>query len=334
MPGKLSAKDIKDKLFDDNLDLSLCELEDVPVREIAIARRFSILDLSNNYLTTLPPNFATLAQIVKLDLSKNQLTELPENFGDLKQLRHLDLYGNQISRLPLSLGQLKKLKWLDLKENPLTPSVASIAGPCNNPKECQDCARNVVKYLANVAVTIEEEKLRRLTAAQESEKVVVTTEKKHKKKKHKKKNADKDKIINEGDEVSAQDDKDNGLVKETSLNEFHNNNNFSIGGTCYSLCQIFYQAVLLSIVIMLLAVLFVAVFPVYNYEKSEEFFTYVEKHFDFPLKGIRHEIIKLAKAFPVIMEDWINTAILYLKELYNRYFNHTGKLLPDGYKLV
>ncbi|CAB0029373.1 unnamed protein product [Trichogramma brassicae] len=272
MPGKLSAKDIKDKLFDDNLDLSLCELEDVPVREIAIARRFSILDLSNNYLTTLPTNFATLAQIVKLDLSKNQLTELPENFGDLKQLRHLDLYGNQISRLPLSLGQLKKLKWLDLKENPLTPSVASIAGPCNNPKECQDCARNVVKYLANVAVTIEEEKLRRFTAAQ--------------------------------------------------------------GGTCYSLCQIFYQAVLLSIVIMLLAVLFVAVFPVYNYEKSEEFFTYVEKHFDFPLKGIRHEIIKLAKAFPVIMEDWINTAILYLKELYNRYFNHTGKLLPDGYKLV
>lgn len=34
MSGKLTAKDIKDKLEDDTLDLSLCDLEEVPVKEI------------------------------------------------------------------------------------------------------------------------------------------------------------------------------------------------------------------------------------------------------------------------------------------------------------
>lgn len=90
------------------------------------------------------------------------LTDLPDNFGELKNLKHLDLYSNQISRLPLSLGDLKNLKWLDLKENPLTPAVASVAGPCSNSAECQACARNIVAYLANAKVTIQEEKQRRI----------------------------------------------------------------------------------------------------------------------------------------------------------------------------
>ena len=123
-----------------------------------------------------------------MDLSKNMLTEIPENFGEMVQLKHLDLYSNkvsvifhriklnsmeicvtsknylQISRLPLSLGNLKNLKWLDLKENPLAPAVASVAGPCSNASECQTCARKVVTYLANVQLTVEEEKQRRITA--------------------------------------------------------------------------------------------------------------------------------------------------------------------------
>lgn len=70
----------------------------------------------------------------------------------------------QISRLPLSLGNLKNLKWLDLKENPLTPAVASVAGPCSNANECQSCARKIVTYLANVQLTVEEEKQRRINA--------------------------------------------------------------------------------------------------------------------------------------------------------------------------
>lgn len=70
----------------------------------------------------------------------------------------------QISRLPLSLSELKNLRWLDLKENPLTPAVASIAGPCSNLSECQICARNIVNYLSHVKITIEIEKSRRSNA--------------------------------------------------------------------------------------------------------------------------------------------------------------------------
>ena len=70
----------------------------------------------------------------------------------------------QISRLPLSLSELKNLRWLDLKENPLTPAVASIAGPCSDLSECQTCARNVVNYLSQMKITIEIEKSRRLNA--------------------------------------------------------------------------------------------------------------------------------------------------------------------------
>jgi len=52
---------------------------------------------------------------------------------------------------------------LDLKENPLTPAVATVAGPCSNIQECQACARNIVTYLSNVKLEIEKERLRRLS---------------------------------------------------------------------------------------------------------------------------------------------------------------------------
>ncbi|XP_011860474.1 PREDICTED: leucine-rich repeat-containing protein 59 isoform X2 [Vollenhovia emeryi] len=127
----------------------------------ASLRKATNVNLSTNLLVSLPTTFVTLKQIVVLDLSRNMLVELPENFGEMTQLRHLDLYANKISRLPLSLSELKNLRWLDLKENPLTEAVASVAGPCSNMRECQACARNIVTYLSNVKLVIEEERLRR-----------------------------------------------------------------------------------------------------------------------------------------------------------------------------
>ncbi|KAL2713837.1 leucine-rich repeat-containing protein 59-like [Vespula squamosa] len=194
----MKLKNIGNRIKDDNLDLSLCDLEEVPVEEIATIRKLTYLDLSNNFLVTLPNNFVILKQILKLDLSKNMLTEIPENFGEMTQLRYLDLYANQISRLPLSLSELKNLRWLDLKENPLTPSVASIAGPCNNAEECKNCARNVVEYLNNVKCSIEEEKLRRLNAMSNKMSVLANkdndngTIKKESKKKKKKKHTERE----------------------------------------------------------------------------------------------------------------------------------------------
>lgn len=184
----MNLKKVENRLKNEKLDLSLCDLKEVPVREIATIKKATHLDLSNNLLTSLPNTFVDLKQIIVLDLSRNMLTEIPENFGELRQLKHLDLYANQISRLPLSLSELKNLRWLDLKENPLTPAVASIAGPCSNLSECQTCARNVVNYLSHVKVTIEIEKSRRFSAITDTETSTISTKKGRKKKK---KTADK-----------------------------------------------------------------------------------------------------------------------------------------------
>ena len=205
MTVKLKLKDVKDKLKDDTLDLSLCELEEVPVREIASLRKATNVNLSTNLLVSLPTTFVTLTQIVKLDLSRNMLVELPENFGQMTKLKYLDLYANKISRLPLSLGELKNLRWLDLKENPLTEAVASVAGPCSNIRECQACARNIVTYLSAVKILIEEKKSQKLNNIDETEKEIASTKKESKKKK--KKNAEKECKSNENKTGSQTQDK-------------------------------------------------------------------------------------------------------------------------------
>ncbi|XP_071446050.1 leucine-rich repeat-containing protein 59-like [Hetaerina americana] len=157
----MSKLNLRDRFEDGELDLSMSDIEEVPVKEIISIKKARTLDLSNNRITKLAKNFATMTHIVKLDLGKNFLTELPENFGDMIQLRHLDLYSNKIDRLPLSFGRLKNLRWLDLKGNPLVPKLAEVAGPCVDAAECAKCARAVVSLLHKMAVSIEEEKARR-----------------------------------------------------------------------------------------------------------------------------------------------------------------------------
>ncbi|XP_057657955.1 leucine-rich repeat-containing protein 59 [Diorhabda carinulata] len=141
---------VKERFNDGEVDLSMSELNEVPIKDILSLKRVHSLDLSNNTLTFLPKNFTLLTHLTKLDLSKNELTELPEDFGNLVKLKHLDLYKNQLQHLPLSFSKLKNLKWLDLKDNPLVPAVAKVAGLCINTKECQACAKNIVDFFTKL----------------------------------------------------------------------------------------------------------------------------------------------------------------------------------------
>ncbi|CAB4064258.1 unnamed protein product [Lepeophtheirus salmonis] len=120
---------LKDKLEDDVLDLSVMQLESIPVKEIAPLTKGTTLDLSNNLLTSVPDNFSILTHLIKLDLSKNQIVELPEYFGNLKSLRHLDLYSNQ-----------------------------QAAGPCITNSECTTCAKKVVSLLQSLQSQLEHKK--------------------------------------------------------------------------------------------------------------------------------------------------------------------------------
>lgn len=154
---------LKDKLEDDELDLSMMQLTDVPVKEIEqLGSKVLKINLSHNLLSIVPANLPTLlSHIVQLDLSKNQLDELPENFGQLKNLKHLDLYANKISKLPVTFAQLKNLKWLDLKDNPLVPSLAQAAGPCITPNDCALCAKKVVALLQSMESQLTRERQRK-----------------------------------------------------------------------------------------------------------------------------------------------------------------------------
>ncbi|XP_068142074.1 leucine-rich repeat-containing protein 59 [Drosophila tropicalis] len=140
---------VKERVEDEMCDLSLSELTEIPVREIASFKRITVLDLSSNRLISLGRNFTSLTRLVRLDLSKNQIRYLPEDFGQLEQLRHLDLYNNDLQHLPLSFARLTRLRYLDLKGNPLTPAWEKIVGRCSTLKDCQQAAKNTVNICAN-----------------------------------------------------------------------------------------------------------------------------------------------------------------------------------------
>lgn len=209
-----SAKlNLKDKVEDGELDLSMSALQEVPIKEIAQAKKANKLDLSNNRLTSLGKNFATLTHIIHLDLSNNMLKELPENFGNLKQLKHLDLYNNKLTHLPLSFSQLKSLKWLDLKNNPLVPALAQVAGPCLDAQQCQKSAKNVVDFLSKMQDKVYDDIVKKSAATNNANK---TKEAENAKQQKQKEKAKKDK--NKKDKQEKNDKKANTTDNKNKQN--------------------------------------------------------------------------------------------------------------------
>ncbi|NXJ09821.1 LRC59 protein, partial [Odontophorus gujanensis] len=164
------AGSLKDKLDGNELDLSLCDLSEVPVRELAALPKATVLDLSCNNLVSLPSDFCSLTHLVKLDLSKNRLQQLPVDFGRLVSLQHLDLLNNRLVTLPVSFAQLKNLKWLDVKDNPLDPALAKVAGDCLDEKQCKQAAVRVLQHMRVIQAEQDRERQRRLQAEREMEK--------------------------------------------------------------------------------------------------------------------------------------------------------------------
>ncbi|XP_012285195.1 leucine-rich repeat-containing protein 59 [Orussus abietinus] len=317
---------LKDKLEDNVLDLSLCDLEEVPVKEIAEIKKASHLDLSNNLLTSLPNNFILLTHVVKLDLSKNMLTELPENFGELRHLKHLDLYSNQISRLPLSFGEMKKLTWLDLKGNPLSPAVATVAGPCSNASECQACARSIVACMSKVKQEIDTEKQRRLQVTPADTDKDAAPPKKEKKKK-KKKNADKEEKqrIEKEKSVAQKNDIESKEVNASTTKSAHettertaelNPEKASVMGKVFR----FIYGLLSSVIIFGIVLAFaIAILPLYDRKKSDEIVSYLEQQTSLPVKyyqeiGTRH--LKVQMDNLIIWSDKVQT---FIRDTHSRY---------------
>uniref|UniRef100_A0A3P8VQN4 Leucine rich repeat and sterile alpha motif containing 1 n=1 Tax=Cynoglossus semilaevis TaxID=244447 RepID=A0A3P8VQN4_CYNSE len=128
---------------DDSLDLSCCELSEVPSSAFSICRvlqkkpqvlilhtnelrsllpkgndisnldTLKVLDLHENKLTSLPEDIGKLTSLQILNVDKNRLKSLPDSIGNLELLQTL----NQLNELPSSVGSLKSLRTLDLSDN-------------------------------------------------------------------------------------------------------------------------------------------------------------------------------------------------------------------------
>ncbi|KAG8454260.1 hypothetical protein GDO86_000776 [Hymenochirus boettgeri] len=86
----------------------------------------TVLHLSDNNLSRIPPDIAKLKNLVYLDLSSNKLRSLPAELGNVVSLRELLLNNNLLRVLPFELGRLFKLQTLGLKGNPLSQDILSL----------------------------------------------------------------------------------------------------------------------------------------------------------------------------------------------------------------
>ncbi|KAM6170384.1 E3 ubiquitin-protein ligase LRSAM1 isoform 2-T2 [Rhynchocyon petersi] len=130
---------------DDILDISKCELSEIPFGAFATCKvlqkkvlivhtnhltsllpkscsllslaTIKVLDLHDNQLTALPDDIGLLTLLQVLNVEKNQLTYLPRSIGDLIQLQTLNMKDNKLKELPDTLGELRSLRTLDISEN-------------------------------------------------------------------------------------------------------------------------------------------------------------------------------------------------------------------------
>ncbi|KAM8995790.1 E3 ubiquitin-protein ligase LRSAM1 isoform 2-T2 [Ara ararauna] len=130
---------------DDTLDISKCELSEVPYGAFATCKvlqkkvliihtnnltslvpkscslsslvTLKVLDLHDNQLASLPADIGQLASLQVLNLERNLLKCLPQSIGDLAQLQVLNVKGNKLKDLPVTVSSLRSLRTLDISGN-------------------------------------------------------------------------------------------------------------------------------------------------------------------------------------------------------------------------
>ncbi|KAH7326525.1 adenylate cyclase, ACY [Stachybotrys elegans] len=85
------------------------------------------LNISSNFLDTFPPFLCSMTTLVDLDLSFNSIASIPNEIGNLRNLEKLLITNNRLTdRVPATFRQLVNLRELDIKYNTIT-SIDTIA---------------------------------------------------------------------------------------------------------------------------------------------------------------------------------------------------------------
>ncbi|RDD41605.1 Leucine-rich repeat and calponin homology domain-containing protein 4 [Trichoplax sp. H2] len=143
------------------LDLSYNKLTSLPpgLGQLPI----SILNVSHNKISSLSTELSMLQALQDLDLSYNALSSLPDVTVELKRLREINVRHNSLTQLPTELGLLRLTK-LDISFNQISylpPSLCRIATldvliVFNNPlvsppsKICSLGRLHIFKYLSTI----------------------------------------------------------------------------------------------------------------------------------------------------------------------------------------
>ncbi|HYP27434.1 MAG TPA: COR domain-containing protein [Blastocatellia bacterium] len=157
------------------LNLSNNKLTSLPP-EIARLTSLTVIDLSFNQLKTLPPEVTKLTNLTELNLSHNRLTTLPPEITKLTNLADLDLSGNELTSLPPEITRLTGLTRLGLRGNKLKivpPEIARLTSLAvidlslnqlkTLPPEIVRLTRLTILYLSNNKLTSLPPEIMRLT---------------------------------------------------------------------------------------------------------------------------------------------------------------------------
>ncbi|XP_069465907.1 E3 ubiquitin-protein ligase LRSAM1 isoform X2 [Ambystoma mexicanum] len=106
---------------DDILDLSKCEISEIPDAAFSTCKvlQKKVLDLHGNQIASLPDDIGQLFSLQVLNVERNLLSSLPESLGDLVQLQTLNVKGNKLKALPSTMDRLRSLRTLSISENRL-----------------------------------------------------------------------------------------------------------------------------------------------------------------------------------------------------------------------
>ena len=115
---RVTRADQCDLLILSHLDLHAYPMARL-VREEVVMSRIIRLDLSYNWITSLPSAIKQCSALVELWLQCNPLTNLPPGISELKNLQCIDLSSTKVEDLPNEVATMDKLDEIDWYDTPL-----------------------------------------------------------------------------------------------------------------------------------------------------------------------------------------------------------------------
>lgn len=85
----------------------------------------NVFSLSDNLITSIPPEIGNLTTLTSLNLNNNLLPSLPAALGNLTNLQSLSINNNALTALPAALAGLPNLSAFDVTGNQLTGAAIS-----------------------------------------------------------------------------------------------------------------------------------------------------------------------------------------------------------------